>query len=66
MAKIGSMPGPTLPTAPLAGVPHFATKLATPPKARQNTLNVRVAPMKRLEDQTPPIKPSSPGNNSGF
>ena len=53
---------PKLPTftgikaQPLPGVPHFP-KLPTTPKPRQNALNVRVGPIKRLTAQEQPEKP---------
>lgn len=56
MAKIGTMPtGST--AAPVDGVPHFPTKQAMAPKQRQNLLNIRVAPLKRLMAQENKIKP---------
>ena len=62
MAKIGTMPtGSTV--APVAGVPHFPTKNAMAPKQRQNMLNIRVAPLKRLTAQVPKVKPDTPTNS---
>lgn len=61
MPKIGTMP-PFDTTPPVPGVPHVANKLAAPPKPRQNMLNVRIAPLKRLAAQVRPIKPEKPGN----
>lgn len=56
MAAKGLMPtGSTI--QPLAGITHFATKQAMAPKQRQNMLNVRVAPLKRLTAQENKIKP---------
>lgn len=60
MAKIGTMPTTA---APLAGVPHFSTKQAVAPKQRQNMLNIRVAPLKRLTAQVPRVKPDTPTNS---
>lgn len=59
--KIGTMPAVSQ-GAPLPGVNHFNTKLATAPKMRQNMLNVRVAPLKRLTAQVKPVKPDKFGN----
>lgn len=43
--------------APLPGVPHFAVKMPMAPKQRQNLLNIRVSPLKRLTAQEKPVKP---------
>jgi hypothetical protein len=65
--RIGTMPSAGMgasTVAPLAGVPHFATKVAKPP--RQNMLNVRVSPLKRLGAQVKPVKPDMPDNVGNF
>lgn len=49
--------GPTLP-----GVPHFAVKQAMAPKQRQNMLNIRVAPLKRMQIQEKPVKMDKPSS----
>lgn len=48
--------------SPIAGVPHFPTKQATAPKQRQNMLNIRVAPLKRLQIQEKPVKMDKPAS----
>lgn len=52
--------GPTLP-----GVPHFA-KQPIAPKQRQNMLNVRVGPVKRMQAAVKPLKGDSPSNVGNF
>lgn len=61
MAKIGTMPT-TSTAAPVAGVPHFSTKLAAAPKQRQNMLSVRIAPPARMMAKTKPLKPKPFGD----
>lgn len=66
MAKKGTMPniggaGPTLP-----GVPHFATKMPIAPKQRQNMLNIRVVPLKRMQTPVKPVKGEKPSNVGNF
>jgi hypothetical protein len=70
MAKKGVMsvvpftPAGKTGAAPLPGVPHFATKAAAAP--RQNQLNIRVSPMKRMQAQVKPLKPDAPDNVGSF
>jgi len=62
MAKIGTMDAVQAgKVAPLPGVPHFS-KMPTAPKERQNILNVRVQPLKRLTAQVKAVKPDKFGD----
>lgn len=63
MAKKGTMPGSSGPTLP--GVPHFP-KSPTAPKQRQNMLNIRVAPLKRMQAAVKPLKGEKPNNIDNF
>lgn len=63
MAKIGTMPTGS---APVAGVTHFGTKQVVAPKQRQNMLNVRVGPVKRMQSPVKGVKADKPNNIGNF